>query len=600
MLGESTRHPGVLEPPADESGAEDSGASDGSGVPGAASSGNPTATGRPRPPRVFERRFSRVGLVVGGLFFAASLTPSLMPRSSAVQGAVSGIALALGYGIGAGGSALWHYLQIRTLQGRARRVVLSVLVGAIVVAVAVAQWRFVGWQNDQRRLFGMEPISPTAWPVLVVVTVLVSMLLLVLSRALRLLFRTVIRWFRRVLPVRLANVLGAAVALLLVWGLVSGVLVRGFWAGANGLFAPQNLVNKAGIEQAPTSTLRSGGPGSSVSWDSLGREGRSFVVLGPTQRELQDASRGTPVKEPIRVYAGLQSADTVQGRADIVLRELRRTGAFSRKVLVLTTTTGSGFIQPGGVDPVEYLWHGDTAIAGIQYSYLPSWLSLLADQENVQQASQSVFETVYQYWNTLPPATRPRLYLYGLSLGSFGVQSVLTNIELLNQPISGALMVGPPFVNPLHQRLTAQRDPASPVWRPIYQNGRTVRFTAQDPVLDTNPQGPWGPTRVAYVQHGSDPVVWFSPSLFVRRPVWLQPGQRAPDVSPRMEWYPQVTGFQVLLDLAGAGGVPWGYGHLYQPSESLHGWESVSQAPGWTPAQLTALATHLDATNPEK
>jgi uncharacterized membrane protein len=67
-----------------------------------------------------------------------------------------------------------------------------------------------------------------------------------------------------------------------------------------------------------------------------------------------------------------------------------------------------------------------------------------------------------------------------------------------------------------------------------------------------------------------------------------------------MEWYPQVTGFQVLLDLAGAGGVPWGYGHLYQPSESLHGWAAVSQAPGWSAAQLAALAQQLDATNPEK
>ncbi len=559
-----------------------------------------TSTGRPRPPRVFERRFSRVGLVVGGLFFAASLTPSLLPRSSAVQGAVSGVALALGYGVGAGGSSLWHYLQVPTLRGRVRRVVLAVLVGVIVLAVALAQWRFVGWQNDQRRLFGMDPISPVTWPVLAVVALLVATLLLVIGRALRLLFRTMIRWFRRRLPERLANVLGVAVALLLVWGLVSGVLVRGFWAGANALFAPQDLVNKSGVEHAPTSALRTGGPGSLVTWDSLGREGRSFVVLGPTEGDLEKVSAGAPVKEPIRVFAGLQSADTVQGRADVVLRELKRTGAFSRKVLVLATTTGSGFIQPGGVDPVEYLWHGDTAVAGIQYSYLPSWLSLLADQENVQQASRSVFQTVYRYWSTLPADTRPRLYLYGLSLGSFGVQSVLTNIELLNQPISGALMVGPPFVNTLHQQLTAQRQPGSPVWRPVYEGGQTVRFTAQQPVLETNPPGPWGPTRVAYVQHGSDPVVWFSPNLFVSSPVWLQPGERAPDVSPRMEWYPQVTGFQVLLDLAGAGGVPWGYGHLYRPRESLYGWAAVSQAPGWSSAQLAALAEQLDATNPEK
>lgn len=108
------------------------------------------------------------------------------------------------------------------------------------------------------------------------------------------------------------------------------------------------------------------------------------------------------------------------------------------------------------------------------------------------------------------------------------------------------------------------------------------------------------PTRVASVQHGCDPVVWFSPNLFVRSPVWLQPGERAPDVSPRMEWYPQVTGFQVLLDLVSTGGMTWGYGHLCQPSESLYGWAAVSQAPGWSTARLAALAEQPDASNPEK
>ena len=44
--------------------------------------------------------------------------------------------------------------------------------------------------------------------------------------------------------------------------------------------------------------------------------------------------------------------------------------------------------------------------------------------------------------------------------------------------------------------------------------------------------GPWGDTRVVYLQHGSDPVVFFSPSLAWGVPDWLLDGQRAPDVSP--------------------------------------------------------------------
>jgi uncharacterized membrane protein len=39
--------------------------------------------------------FSFVGLVVATFFFAESLTPSLLPRNFAVQGVLSGVALAV-------------------------------------------------------------------------------------------------------------------------------------------------------------------------------------------------------------------------------------------------------------------------------------------------------------------------------------------------------------------------------------------------------------------------------------------------------------------------------------------------------------------------
>ena len=44
--------------------------------------------------------FSAGGLLVGTLFFAASLTPSLIPRTYLTQGVLSGCALAAGYGVG--------------------------------------------------------------------------------------------------------------------------------------------------------------------------------------------------------------------------------------------------------------------------------------------------------------------------------------------------------------------------------------------------------------------------------------------------------------------------------------------------------------------
>src|SRR5699024_12080919 len=114
-----------------------------------------------------------------------------------------------------------------------------------------------------------------------------------------------------------------------------------------------------------------------------------------------------------------------EGRARVVLEELRRTGAFDRSVLVVATTTGTGFLYAPSINSLEYLHGGDSAVVGVQYSYLPIWISLLADQEAVQETSQAVFSAIHTYWSDLPADQRPELYLYGLSLGSYGVESVL-------------------------------------------------------------------------------------------------------------------------------------------------------------------------------
>ena len=123
------------------------------------------------------------------------------------------------------------------------------------------------------------------------------------------------------------------------------------------------------------------------------------------------------------MYVGLDSEPTLRGRADLLLQELQRTGAFDREVLVVATTTGTGFWIP----PLSMPWNTCTTATPrfrVQYSFLPSWISLLADQDAVKLTSRTVFDTVHDYWSTLPADDRPALYLYGLSLGSFGVECV--------------------------------------------------------------------------------------------------------------------------------------------------------------------------------
>ena len=542
--------------------------------------------------RILNLHLSRTGLVVAGFFFAVSLLPSLLPRAPYVQGIASGITLMIGYGLGAGGQAIWDYLEIPKLKGRTRTVVLGIVVVLIAWMTVQAVWKQVGWQNNIRELFGMEPTSPTTWPVILLTTVAVAALILIVSRSLRVLFGKVAGWLGRHMPRRLAWVLGVTGLLLLFWVLLTGVLVQGFFAAANAAFSVRDTDTPPTVSQ-PVEPERSGSAASLAAWDTLGRQGRIFTGWGPRAEQINTFSGGG-AKVPIRAYVGLKSAETLQERADLLLEELKRSGAFDREVLVVATTTGTGFLDPRGVDPVEYMFNGDTAIAGVQYSYLPSWISLLADQQAVRETSRTVFDTVHRYWATLPEESRPKFYLYGLSLGSYGVGSVLNSISIINEPVDGALMSGPPFVNELHKEIIENRDAGTPPWQPTYDEGRTVRFTAQENGFAKTP-GPWGPTRLVYLQHNSDPVVFFSPELALEPPDWLEPGQRGPDISPEMGWFPLVTMWQVALDLPGAGNVPWGFGHLYSYRSNLESWVEITQPEGWTPAKTDQLVTILDA-----
>ncbi|MBY5161409.1 alpha/beta hydrolase [Salsipaludibacter albus] len=560
--------------------------------------GTPVEPSTATPRRVFSPELSPTGLLVAGIFYTLSLFPSLLPRTSLTQGIISGVTIVIGYGMGAAVHWAWDYVGLPRTRGRVRKVVIWTLVGIIGFMIVSATWQHVGWQNDVRELMGMEPTSPTLWPMLAVTALLVAALLLVIGRSIRLLFTTIVAWLARRMTGRQARLVGWIVMLTLAWGLWSGVLVNGFFTAANQIFAPRDSATDEGVV-APTSSLRSGSPDSLVAWDTLGRQGRNFVAGGPTVAEL-DGFHGGGAVEPIRVYAGLKSADTNEERADLVLAELQRTGAFDRSTLLIATTTGTGFLDADGVDPLEWVTNGDTAIVGVQYSYLPSWISLLADQQEVRDTSRAVFDRIHEHWRTLPEDDRPDIYLYGLSLGSFGVEAILDSINIVNEPIDGVLMVGPPFVNELHERLEQSRDEGSSASLPVVDDGRTVRFMNQfsDPLDDEAGSATWGDTRLLYLQHASDPVVNFSTNLAFDEPDWLEPGPRGPEVADSMVWTPLVTMWQVLVDLPAAGSTPEGYAHLYDKPSNARAWAAVVE-PDLTPERLADLEALLATFPPD-
>lgn len=541
-------------------------------------------------PRVFSRKLSQPGLVTGVFFIVVTLFPSMLPRTGLTQGIALAITFMVGYAIGAAWQWMWKFLELPTPRGRVWRTFVRSWYGLLGILLIANLWRHVGWQNTVREVFGMERTTPSAWLYILPVSFFVSALILILVRALWKLFWFIVRWLDRHLKRRLAIVLGGTVFVLLLWGLWNGVLVNGFFAVANQIFAPIDVSTAEGVTR-PRSEYRSGSPSSLVKWETLGKQGRTFVATGPTVDDL-NAFHGSGALEPIRVYVGLKSADTLAKRARLLLDELIRTEAFNREVLVVATTTGTGFLEPNAMDALDYVTNGDVAVAGAQYSYLPSWISLLADQDEVRETSQVVFETIHDYWSALPEGERPEIYLYGLSLGSYGVESVLTSIDIINHPIDGALMVGPPFVNDLWNELVDDRDPGSSPATPIIEEGQTVRFTNETSAIDT-PTAEWGETRILYLQHASDPVVFFRTDLLLEQPDWLREGQRGTEISEGFIWIPFVTQWQLLIDLPAAGSVPEGFGHLYTREANADAWIAVTEPEDWTEADANRLRAHL-------
>jgi uncharacterized membrane protein len=335
----------------------------------------------------------------------------------------------------------------------------------------------------------------------------------------------------------------------------------------------------------PTASERSGSPASLVPWEALGLQGRNFVGTGPTPEELT-AFSGRPALEPIRAYAGLSSAHDLAARADLAVRDLERAGGFDRTVLLVATTTGTGWVDPAASDALEYEFNGDTAMVAMQYSYLPSWISFLVDQSKARDAGRALFDAIYGRWSKLPLDRRPQLYVFGESLGTFGGEAAFSGLADITNRTNGVLWAGPPNFNELWRGIVTARRSGSPEWLPVYDGGATVRF-ANTPADLGQPAGPWDAPRVAYLQHASDPIVWWSPQLILSRPDWLR-GARGPDVSQDMPWIPFVTFWQVTADMVFAVDVPDGHGHHYV-SDYVDGWADVAQPPGWTAADTDRL-----------
>ena len=511
--------------------------------------------------------------------YVGAHTTSLLPRPWYLQGVIAAICGLVGYVAGWALGALvkpairWSGLHV-TMRASARRtlvVLWLILLGLGLIAFPFAT---IGGQQYVSSYVGRPP--PTLWYVVgdTLVAVVVFAAFIAVWRLIARLFRWVLaRAQSRVLRESVARVVATLATVAVVWVGFDQLLLRGGFALAIREADRVNATSPAG-RRAPTSPLRSGGPGSAEHWDTLGQDGALFVSGGPDAAAIS-AATGQPAREPIRVFAGA-GRGSVGATRDAVLAELDRTRAWDRRVVYVITATSTGYVNEWSTSALEYLAGGDTASVSMQYSTLPSAFGLVLDDP--PGAARVLLDAVRARVAALPAGKRPKVVVGGESLGAYGGENAFESAEQMLAQVDGALWTGTPHFSAIRRELTARRNRGSTEVNPIVDLGRNVRFAGRPEELLADqfgrPLGEWGFPRVVYLQHVSDPVAWWDPHLLFATPGWLSE-TRIDDPMARMSWYPLVTFWQVTADLSVSNTVPPGFGHRYGQDETVPAWAAI-------------------------
>ena len=265
---------------------------------------------------------SGIGIILGALFFAISLTPTLVPRSYLTQGSLAGARFAIGYGAGTFWRWLWHYLELPEPSELVRSTTNALVVAGCFLIVIIFLWRAAGWQNSIRAVMKMEPVE-TAHPFKVCAIALITFLvILLLARLFSLSIHFVSARTGRFIPRRVANVVGLLVATMLLWSIANNILIRTAFNALEFSFREFDAFLEPERPQ-PMAPGKTGSAVSLVKWNELGRAGREFVARSPSAAQIGTIT-GRPAQDPVRIYVGLRGRDTPQARAKLALEELKR------------------------------------------------------------------------------------------------------------------------------------------------------------------------------------------------------------------------------------------------------------------------------------
>jgi uncharacterized membrane protein len=455
-----------------------------------------------------ERRLVQAAVTMGALSASLSRGPSLLPRTAGDQAIISaGSAL-----MGAAAGALAHEtaVQVARRLGRSRA-----MATALLAVPAGAAWLWAA-RRDQR------PTLVAALETAGCVTAVAASG----AEAGASLYDRLPAEARRSLRARAVGLTIAA---------------AGAIAALRRQIAEPRDLQKSAIDYDYLPTV-SGGEGSLAPRHALDREGRKFLALAAPAAAIEEVM-GSPARDPIRVYVGLESAATPEARVELALVELDRLSAFSRRLVLVACPTGSGLVNPVFVEALEYLSRGDVATVAVQNSSQRSMRSLRSIP-NARDTYRLLLQALADRLRESPD--RPEVAFYGESLGAWIGAEILAQdggLDLMQRlGVDRAVLLGIPFQG------------ARKLMRLRRSTGRLpdaigVFTTAAE--LDALPAEERRRLRYAIVTHPEDPVAnYTSWQLLWRRPFWLRSGRkRDPRVPAGMRWMPGITFLQVAFDV---------------------------------------------------
>ncbi len=193
----------------------------------------------------------------------------------------------------------------------------------------------VGWQAEQQNALDMPSALPSTVTVVVVVTAIIATVLLIAGRSIRLATNRAAALLTRRGPLhswissRQPSHVHRSIAAVRV--AVAGILIVGAYAliqiGLGLLISSYDAENASASGQSSDGVgVNSGGADSLAPWATLGREGRYFVSNAMTAAAIE-AVTGDPAQVPVRVYVGMEQAQTPDERSALAVAELDRVGA---------------------------------------------------------------------------------------------------------------------------------------------------------------------------------------------------------------------------------------------------------------------------------